>query len=174
MKLSGNNHAILYNELDIALAIKQIAGAIDNDYRGKELHIVAMLNGASFFCVDLVRQLTIPVTVHYFGFTSYQQPNLTGEVCITKDVAVPLQGKHILILEGVIVSGRTPKYIFEYLQLRKPDSVSICAIGIKRKSLATDLEIKYACFDFNDEMVVGYGIGAGEEKNIPYLINSFK
>ncbi len=165
------NNNILISEGDIKTKISEIAEEISLDYDGKEIDIICVMNGASFFAIDLVRKLTIPSRLHFLGFSSYEKANLTGEVRITHDVKEPLSGRHLLVIEGVVVSGRTPKFILEYLKLRKPDSIEYCALGIKPKSLTVDLDVKYYGFDFEPERIVGgYGIGDGTSKTLPYLI----
>lgn len=166
-----SNSTPLYSFEEIIMRIKEISTKISNDYNGKDLHIVSMLNGASFFVTDMVKHLSIPTALHHFGFSSYKEANQTGEINITRDVAEPLYNKHILLIEGVVVSGRTPKFVRDYFSLRKPASIKICALGVKPKLLIPDLIIDYSCFEFADEVVVGYGIGTGHEKCFPFLIN---
>jgi len=153
--------------------IQQISKQMSTDYEGKEIDIVCVVNSGTFFCVDLVRQLKVPVRLHYLSFTSYSQTNNTGEVKIQLDIADVLEGKNIIIMEGIVVSGRTPKYIFDYLKLRNPASIEYCAIGMKPKILAVELSVKYCAFEFEpDVMVAGYGIGKGFEKSLPHLVSS--
>jgi len=162
---------ILISEDEIAKKITKLAGQISEDYSGKEIDVICLINGASFFCADLSRKITAPVRIHFFGFTSYTTPNDTGEVKITNDIAEALNGKHILIVEGIVVSGRTPKFVYEYFRLREPASIEYCAVGIKPNSLSVDLNIKYYAFEFESDLIVGgYGIGRGIEKSLPYLI----
>lgn len=163
---------MLHSREEIIARIKWLAEAISEDYKNDELHIVAMINGASFFAIDLIKELKVPIVFHQFGFSSYANANSTGEVSITRDIQEPLFNKHVLILEGVIVSGRTPKFIYDYLSLRKPASIRTCAIGIKRKLLIPEFTVDYTCFEFTDEVVVGYGIGSGNDKSLPFLIDS--
>jgi hypoxanthine phosphoribosyltransferase len=151
--------------------VAEIAAQISNDYKGKELDVICLLNGASIFCADLVRKITIPTRIHHLGFNSYSKPSDTGEVRVTLDIQEPMIDKNILIVEGLVISGRTPKYIINLFSIRQPFSIEICAIGIKRHLLSSAINVKYVAFEFKDENVVGYGIGAPNEKGIPYLFN---
>ena len=160
----------LHNSDEIQQRVQAIARQINSDSAGRELDIVYLVNGASVFCADLVRHLTVPVRIHPFGFTSYANPSPSGEVRITLDIVEPLQGRHVLMVEGIVVSGRTPKYVATLLQLRQPISFAICALGVKRKALAVDLPIKYVGFEFGPEIVIGYGVGEGSEKALPHLL----
>lgn len=160
---------IKFNEKVIENRIGELAEEISRDYHGQELIVICLLNGASIFYADLVRKLTIPVTVQFIGFSSYSTANKTGEVRITLDVTEPLENKNILIVEGIMVSGRTPKFIYDSLSLRAPKSISFCAIGIKKHLFKVDMPVKYQAFEIGEEMLVGYGIGKGPERVWPYL-----
>jgi hypoxanthine phosphoribosyltransferase len=105
------------------------------------------------------------------AFSSYQDAPQSGEVKITLDINKPLIGLHVLVLEGVIITGRTPLYIMNMLRLRCPSSIEICAIAHKPNQLTVPLNVKYSLFEFNNEWVVGYGVGDGQEKSSPDLIN---
>jgi hypoxanthine phosphoribosyltransferase len=153
----------------IASRLEALACRIDEDYAGRALDVVCALNGASVFCADLVRRLSVPVTVHPLGFASYDKPRPSGEVRLTLDVDQPLHGRDVLLVEGIIVSGRTPRYVADMLRLRQPASLSVCALGVKRQQLAVDLPMPYVAFDLGPEVLVGFGVGEGPEKALPYL-----
>ena len=160
---------ILRSSEEIARRVEATAQQINRDYAGRSLDLVYMVNGASMLCVDLARRLDVPVRLHPLGFSSYPAQSASGEVRLTLDVAKPLAGRHVLLVEGIIVSGRTPRYIADMLRLRQPASLSICALGIKRRALAVELAVSYPLFELGDEMVVGYGVGDEPEKTLPYL-----
>lgn len=161
---------ILYDAEAIGARVADLARDITADYAGRELDVVCLINGASTFCADLVRQISVPVRQHAFGFSSYTGAPQSGEVRITLDVAEPLQDRHVLVVEGIVVSGRTPRYVIEMLRLRKPASLALCALGKKPNALAVDLDVRYVAFEFGDEIAVGYGVGKGPERAWPYLV----
>lgn len=163
-----SNLSPLHSANDIAARVADLGARISSDYSGRALDIVYAVNGGAVFCADLIRHITVPVKVHPLGFTSYPKPTASGEVRLTLDVADALYGHDVLLVEGIIVSGRTPKYIADILRLRGAN-VSVCAIGVKRKALAVDLPIGYVAFELGGEVVVGYGVGEGAEKALPYL-----
>ena len=105
------------------------------------------------------------------AFDPYPNSPASGEVRLTLDLTEPLQDRHVLVTEGIIISGRTPLYMINQLLLRQPASIELCTIGMKPKQLAVDLSVKYKIFDFNKEWVVGYGIGHGPEKSEGFLID---
>jgi len=153
--------------IDTAMIHKQVislASRINQDYSGLEIDLVCLSNSAVMFTADLVRLIKVPVRQHIIAFNTYAEASDSGEVSITLDVQEPLYGRHVLLLEGMIISGRTPLYIMNMLQNRRPASLNICSIGIKPKQLAVDLTVKYSLFTFEKEWVVGYGIGDGLEK----------
>jgi len=151
--------------------VAALAARIDAEYADREIDIVCLINGATTFTVDLVRHLRRPVRQHALGFTSYPDAPKSGEVRVTLDVAEALQGRHVLVMEGVVVSGRTPRYIMDLLCLRQPASLEMCAIGIKPRALAVDLTVRYSLFEFGDEMAAGYGIGKGPERALPHIVD---
>jgi hypoxanthine phosphoribosyltransferase len=161
---------ILHDAEAIRARVADLARDITADYTGRELDVVCLINGASTFCADLVRQIGVPVRQHALGFSSYAGAPQSGEVRITLDVVEPLQDRHVLVVEGIVVSGRTPRYVIEMLRLRKPASLALCALGKKPNVLAVELDVHYVAFEFGNEIAVGYGVGKGPERAWPYLV----
>jgi hypoxanthine phosphoribosyltransferase len=168
--MSNKSQKVLITRGNIQQRVQELAKKINNDYSGKTLDIVCFVNSASFFCIDLIRELTIPTRLHYLSFTSYSTGNNVGEVKINLDVNEPLYGRDILVVEGIVVSGRTPKYVLDIFQQRKPASLNMCALGIKPKLLAVSLPLKYVAFELGSEIAVGYGIGNESQKTSPHLV----
>ncbi len=164
--------SILFSEEILRGKIVELGRRITADYADREIDLVCLINGASTFCADLVRHIGVPVRQHYLGFTSYPEIPKSGEVRITLDIAEPLQGRHVLVLEGIVVSGRTPKYIVEMLKLRQPASIALCALATKPAVLAVDLPVQYSAFQLTSEIAVGYGVGKGAERALPNLMNT--
>jgi hypoxanthine phosphoribosyltransferase len=164
-----NAPVILRSSEEIAQRVDAIAQQISRDYAGRSLDVVYMVNGASMLCADLTRRLDVLAQLHPLGFSSYPAASPSGEVRLTLDVAKPLHGRHVLLVEGIIVSGRTPRYVSDLLRLRQPASLSLCALGIKPRALAVELPVAYPLFEFGDEIVVGYGVGDEADKALPYL-----
>ncbi len=169
--MSDKKYRIVHDSSIIRKRIHELTDQINNDYKGKSLEIVFFINGGSVFCADLIRGLNIPVSIQSLGFNSYESLTPSGEVTITLDVQKPMFDKHILIVEGIIISGKTPKYLYEMLKLRKPKSIEICAVGVKINQVLSSLSVKYRLFDFSNEWIIGYGIGSGIEKTYPDLLD---
>ena len=164
---------VLKSADEIHKSIIEISELISSDYAQSEgLHLISLLNGGSVFCSDLMRRLQIPATLHHFGFDSISSSHGDGQVRVTLDVCEELGGKDVLIIEGLIISGRTPLYLMNYFRSRNPNSIKICAMGIKPKAKEVELEVKYNLFEFEDEWVAGYGIGSGTDRSKAYLFDA--
>lgn len=166
-----DKHNIIINKEKIISRIKTLANQINSDYAGKTLDLVCLVNSAQFFTSDLVKYLTVPTRLHYLDFNSYLKGNETGEVRLTSDIQEPLFGRDVLVIEAIVVSGRTPKYIMDLLKNRKPNSLNLCALGSKPHLLSEKLPLKYVAFELGKEILVGYGIGSGPDKTKPYLFS---
>ena len=160
---------VIASASEIAGRIKTIANQIDADYGEKKVDIVCLTNSAMFFCSDLVRELKLPLELHLLSFENYKGATKNGEVKITLDINSSLMNRHVIVVEGIIVSGRTPSYIVNMLSGRSPASISLCALGVKRKMMTENIPLKYCAFELGEEIAVGYGVGNNEQKCLPYL-----
>ncbi len=163
---------VIFTAGQIQQRVAELAEIISADYRDKTIDVICLVNSASIFCADLVRHLTAPVRLHLMSFVNYSQGGPRGEVRITLDVAEPLHGREVLVVEGIVVSGRTPKYVLDVIGQRQPASVTLCALGRKPSQLVVDLPLKYVAFDLGEEVAVGYGVGSSEQKATPYIWKS--
>lgn len=164
---------ILKSADEIDKSIIELSEVISSDYANTEsLHLISLLNGGSVFCSDLMRALRIPVVLYHFGFDSTPSRPGDGQVRITLDVSDDLRGKDVLIVEGLVISGRTPRYLMNYFKARGPKTIEICAVGTKPAAKEVELEVKYNLFEFENEWVAGYGIGSGTERSKPFLFDA--
>ena len=162
--------AILIDEKTIAARIDELGQEVTRDYRGKELTVVSILKGSVFFATDLVRQVALPLTMDFLGVSSYDEMETTGEVRITSDVTRPMAGKDLLIVEDIIDTGLTMKFITENLRARHPASIRICALLEKPARAMTKIAIDYRGFVIDDVFVVGYGLDYCEKyRNLPFI-----
>ena len=167
-----NNPKVIISEAQLRSRVRELGEQITRAYNGCQLDIICLLNGGSLFCADLVRHIGVPIKQHYLSFSTYANGNSSGEVRITLAITEPLQGRHLLVVEGIVVSGRTPSYIFEMLKLRQPANIALCALAVKPKSLSVNLPIQYAAFELGAEIAVGYGVGEGPERTLPCLVEA--
>lgn len=162
--------SILVPEEKIQQRVDELAKLISADYEGKTLDVICLINSASLFCADLVRKLSIPTRLHFLGFSSYSKGTHSGEVRITQDINEPMFARHVLVVEGIVVSGRTPRYVLDLIDLRQPQSLAMCALGVKPAQLCVDLPLKYVAFDLGSEIAIGYGVGSGPAKVLGSLV----
>ncbi len=170
MKL-GNELEVLYTQQQIAGRVAELASEIERDHRGKELVLVGVLKGAFVFVSDLARQIDLPLSVDFIGLSSYgEETESSGVVKITSDLTRPIEGKHVLIVEDIVDTGLTMRYLLDNLSTRHPASVKICALLQKLSRLRTRIPIQYLGFTVPDLFVVGYGLDSGERfRNLPFI-----
>ena len=161
---------VMYPEDEIQNRIKEIAKKIDEDYKGKTVTIISVLKGAIFFTVDLVKKMKTPITLEVIQVSSYQGTQSTGNIIVKKGLDTSIEGKDVLIVEDIIDTGYTLKYLKEYLESQNPNSLKIAVLADKKERRKVDVKIDYTCFEIENKYVVGYGFDVDEiGRNIPYI-----
>ena len=162
---------ILVTEEEIANKVKELGEIITNDYKGKDLIIVGILKGAVVFMSDLCREIKLPILMDFMAVSSYGKSSFsTGEVRIIKDLDYSVENKEVLIVEDIIDTGRTLKYLQDMLIRRNAKSVRFVTLLDKPSGRVTDLTVDWKCFNIPDEFVVGYGLDYRENyRNLPYV-----
>jgi hypoxanthine phosphoribosyltransferase len=163
---------ILITEADIERRVDELAGEVSRDYSGqKELILVGVLKGAFIFLADLSRKLTIPRRIEFMALSSYETGSeASGTVRLLMDMRESIEGKHVLIVEDIVDTGRTLHYLTELLSTRNPSSVKTCALVRKPECVEVDAKIDYLGFDIPDKWVVGYGLDYdGQNRTLPYI-----
>jgi hypoxanthine phosphoribosyltransferase len=155
-------------------AIANMARVINEDYKGLAVELITMNDASNYLVKDLLDCLKFDVKVQAIHFINYEEQTKSGEVRITRDIEQPIYGKHIILLDGIIISGLTHYYICNYLNQRSPKSLAISCVGVKSKQIIKKLPKCYSLFEFNEEWIEGYGIGTELLKSKPYLIDSKK
>ena len=164
------NLKVMYTEEQIQSRIREVAKNIDKDYEGKEIIVISVLKGAVFFTVDLVKRMETPVTLEVMQVSSYQGTQSTGNVIIKKGLDCDISGKDVLIVEDIIDTGYTLKYLKEFLQTLNPNSLKIAVLADKKERREIDVDIDYTCFEIENKFVVGYGLDYDENlRNLPYI-----
>jgi hypoxanthine phosphoribosyltransferase len=168
----GNDlEKVLIPEDDLQARIKELAGQIDEDYRGKELLLVGVLKGAVMVMADLARALHVPVQMDWMAVSSYGAgTRSSGVVRVLKDLDTDILDRHVLIVEDIIDSGLTLHWLLENLKSRNPASLEICAALRKPDAIKVPMEVKYVGFDIPNEFVIGYGLDYAERyRNLPFI-----
>jgi hypoxanthine phosphoribosyltransferase len=150
-------------ERRIRARVAALARRIDANYRGKPLSLVVVLKGACVFAADLMRQVTIPCTIDFIAAASYGAgTRSSGPVALSGLDGLGLAGRHVLVVEDILDTGRTSSAILDRLRLGEPASLALCALLRKPAAAALDLPVGYAGFDIPDDFVVGYGMDYAE------------
>jgi hypoxanthine phosphoribosyltransferase len=153
----------LISERRIAARVAALARRIDQDYRGKPLSLVVVLKGAFMFAADLVRRLTIPFTLEFAAAASYgASTRSSGRVALSGLDRLDIEGRHVLVIEDILDTGRTSTAILDALRQRGPEDLALCALLRKPAAVALDLPAAYIGFDIPDDFVVGYGMDYAE------------
>ena len=155
---------ILIDEETLQERIKQLGKQISEDYKDQDLTLICILKGAMFFFTDLAKNITIDANIEVMKISSYIGENSSGKVNIKLDIEKSIQGKNILIVEDIIDSGRTMKFLLEYLSLKNPKSIKICTLLDKKERREIDnIDINYVVFKITNRFVIGYGLDLDEK-----------
>lgn len=162
---------IILSEEQIREKVCELGNEISKDYANKNLLVVGVLKGSAIFVSDLIRKLTIPCEIDFMAVSSYGNSSETsGIVKIIKDLDQDIEGKDVLIVEDIIDSGVTLKYLLEYLKARKVSSIEIITLLTKPARRKVEIDVKYTGFEVPDEFLVGYGLDYSERyRNLPYV-----
>lgn len=154
----------------IARRVRELGAKISEDYRGRELVLVPVLKGSFVFAADLARTIDVPVSIDFFGCRSYEGTLSTGVVQTTLDLSRPIEGKHVIIVEDIVDTGLTVKYMLENLHTRRPASLKLATLLHKSSRTQVPVTIDYLGFDIEDVFVIGYGLDFNEmHRNLPFL-----
>lgn len=162
---------ILISEQQLHRRVKQIADQLMEDYRGKDLVMIGILNGAVVFYIDLLMEMDMPVEMNFMAVSSYGNSTVSsGRVRIEYDLEADIEGKHVLIVEDIVDSGKTMESLIDLLQTRKPASIKICTLLDKEERREVNLNLDYVGFKVPDVFIVGYGLDyAGKYRNLRYI-----
>ena len=162
---------VLIEENDIEKRIKELANEIMNDYKDEEIVILSVLRGAIFFTVNLTKNISNKMKFEFVELSSYgENQTSSGIVKISKEIRSDLSGKNILIVEDIIDTGITMKYLKEHLESFKPKTVKIASLLSKPERRIEDINIDYIGFEVPNKFIVGYGFDDKEFlRNLPFI-----
>ena len=163
---------VLISEEEIQTRVAELAAEISADYEAADdLVMVGVLKGAFLFLADLSRKLTIPRTIEFIAVSSYGSGSRSsGAVRLVMDVRGNIEGKHVLIVEDIVDTGHTLKYLIGMLKSHRPASVKTAALVRKAERAEVEVKVDYLGFDIGDEWVVGYGLDYAEQnRTLPYI-----
>src|SRR5437870_9478824 len=162
---------ILLTAEQIAAMVAQLGRRIAADYQGKDLVLVSILKGALPFLADLMRQMPIPLALDFLEVSSYgEATESSGDVRILKDLAKPIAGRDVVVVEDILDTGHTLAYVIEHLHSKQPASVRLCTLLDKPARRIVPIQIDYRGFEIPDKFVVGYGLDYAERyRNLPFI-----
>jgi hypoxanthine phosphoribosyltransferase len=163
---------VLISETDIQKRVDELGKEISADYADKgNVVLIGVLKGSYIFLADLSRRLSIPRTIEFIAVSSYGKTSVsTGAVRLLMDVRTNIENRHVLIIEDIVDTGHTLKYLIGLIKSRKPASVKTCALLHKAESAEVEVSIDYVGLGIEDEWVVGYGLDYAErDRALPYI-----
>lgn len=162
---------IILSEEAIRRRVHELGEEVSRDYAGETVLLVAVLRGAALFIADLAREISVPIEMDFMAVSSYgSSTKSSGVVRILKDLDELVEDRNVLVVEDIIDSGLTLKYLLKNLASRKPRSLEVCALLSKEGKQRVPIQCKYVGFNIPDEFVVGYGLDFAERyRNLPYI-----
>ena len=159
------------SEEQLQQKIKSIGEDLTKKLKGKKVVAVCVLKGSFLFYSDLIRQINADITCEFFGVSSYHcGTTSSGEVKVTLDLANPIEGQHVVLVEDIVDTGLTMNYLIKSLESRKPASITTVALLEKPEALKVPCKLDYVGFKITNEFVVGYGLDyQGYYRNLPYI-----
>ncbi|MCI8508932.1 MAG: hypoxanthine phosphoribosyltransferase [Lachnospiraceae bacterium] len=155
----------------IEARVCELAKQINEDYEGKELHLVIILKGSMFFACELSKRITVPVTMDFISVSSYGDGMVSaGDITVKKELDEDITGKEVLIVEDIVDSGRTLYHLKKLLLARSPKSLRIVTLLDKPERRMSDVQTDYCGFEIPDKFVVGYGLDYAQRyRNLSYI-----
>jgi len=155
---------VLISAEKIQARIRELGAQISADYPQGELFFVCILKGACFFLTDLARAMKRDVSLDFMGISTYgKEKSSSGEVRVTKDLDISIEGSNVVIVEDIVDSGVTLNYLMHVLDQRKPHSIRIAALLDKPERRLRPVHVHYSGFQIPDKFVVGYGLDYAEK-----------
>ena len=155
---------------EIQRRVTKLAAQISADFHGRELLLIIVLRGGLIFAADLMRSLTLPVTIDFIRARSYNGAQSSGQVDFVYLPEDDIRGKHVLVVEDIIDTGRTSKAIMEFLASKSPANLSLCALLDKPSRREIPIQADYVGFSIDDHFVVGYGLDHNQRaRELPHI-----
>jgi hypoxanthine phosphoribosyltransferase len=168
--MDQKEYVVLASEDKLQKTVRQLGERITKDFKDRKLVVVGVLKGAFVFVADLIRHIDLPLDVEFIGVSSYQGTTSTGNVRIKQDLSASIAGKDVLIVEDIVDTGITIKFLLDTFKTRGPNSVKTCCLLSKPTVHGKHLSVDYVGMEIRDEFVVGYGLDFnGIYRNLPFL-----
>ena len=161
---------VLITEEQIRRRVRQLAGEIERDFKGRDLVAVSLLSGTVMFLADLIRRLSLPLRLDFIGVSSYGDGAVSGKLTFTKDLRLDVRGRDVLLVDDILDTGRTLSRVLAKLKPLKPRRIKICVLLDKAERRVEKVMPDYVGFEIPDQFVVGYGLDFAERwRNLPFV-----
>jgi hypoxanthine phosphoribosyltransferase len=161
---------IIFSAERIQNRVRELGDAISKDYEGTDPVLICMLRGAAIFTGDLVRSISVPLTLDFMAISSYASGQSSGAVKILKDLEESVEGREVIVVEDIVATGLTLSYLLRSLQARNPATLKVCTLLDRVVSRIIDVPIAYRGFELPDVFVVGYGLDFQQHyRNLPFI-----
>lgn len=162
---------ILYTEEQVSCRIAELAAEISERYRGRELKLVGVLKGSVFFLTALARKIEIPVKIDFLSISSFSsKPSAPGVVRIAKDLDDTIEGEDVLLVEDIVDTGFTARYLLQTLAARGPNTLALCTLLDRTSRRIVQIPIEFRCFEIPDRFVIGCGLDYRQlHRNLGYI-----
>ncbi|MCP5114668.1 MAG: hypoxanthine phosphoribosyltransferase [bacterium] len=162
---------VLFTEEEIRARIREVGAEISGKYRGRNLKLIAVLKGSVFFLTALARAIEIPVKIDFLAISSFSaNSGSPGVVRIAKDLDEPIEEEDVLLVEDIVDTGFTARYLLQTLAGRGPNSLSICTLLDRTSRRLVKVPVEFRCFEIPDRFVVGFGLDHKQlYRNLPYI-----
>jgi len=162
---------VLFTEEQIDRRIREVAAEISRDYEGKTVKLIGVLKGSVFFLTALARHIEIPVKIDFLGISSFSnRSGAPGVVRIAKDLDESIEGEDVLMVEDIVDTGLTLRYLLQTLSGRAPNSLAVCTFLDRNSRRIVQVPVRYRCFEIPDPFVVGFGLDYNQlYRNLGYV-----
>jgi len=161
---------VLINEEQISQRLDELANRLMEEYKGKDLMFLCILKGSVFFTVELAKRIKNNIQFEFIEVSSYENNESTGKIKLNKDITGSIEGKHVIIIEDIVDTGRTLCFLKEYLLQKNPASLKICALLDKPSRRIVPVEADYIGFSIENKFVLGYGLDDEQNyRNLNYI-----
>jgi hypoxanthine phosphoribosyltransferase len=169
--LADDTAQVLVSEEALQAKVKELGARIAADYADKNPLIISVLKGATVFVADLIRAMDIHLGIDFIATSSYGDSDTsTGVVRILKDLETNIAGRHLIVVEDIVDTGRTLSYLLDILKARQPASIKLCVLLDKPERREVKVQADYVGFTIPDYFVVGYGLDFAEKyRNLPFV-----
>ena len=166
-----NIDRVLFTEEQIAVRIREVAAKISEDYQGKTVKLIGVLKGSIFFLTELARHIQVPVKIDFLGISTFSnRSGAPGVVRIAKDLDESLEGEDVILVEDIVDTGFTLRYLLQTLAGRAPNSLAVCTFLDRNSRRIVQVRLDYHCFEIPDRFVVGFGLDYNQlYRNLGYV-----